>query len=95
MADALAGAVDIGMVSRPIFDEEIEKGAFWVAAAKDAVLCTVNVVIVTRILRQARRLADYVVFLYMGEIVEHGPTREFFEHPREPRTRAYISGEFS
>ena len=42
MADALAGAVDIGMVSRPIFDEEIEKGAFGVAAAKDAVLCTVN-----------------------------------------------------
>lgn len=42
MADALAGAVDIGMVSRPIFDEEIEKGAFGVAVAKDAVLCTVN-----------------------------------------------------
>jgi len=42
MADALAGAVDIGMVSRPIFDEEIEKGAFWVPVAKDAVLCTIN-----------------------------------------------------
>jgi len=42
MADALAGAVDIGMVSRPIFDEEIEKGAFWVAVAKDAVVPTVN-----------------------------------------------------
>jgi phosphate transport system substrate-binding protein len=42
MADALAGAVDIGMVSRPIFDQEIEKGAFWVAAAKDAVVPTVN-----------------------------------------------------
>ena len=54
-----------------------------------------TVVVVTHILRQARRLADYVVFLYMGEIVEHGPTREFIEHPKEPRTRAYISGEFS
>jgi len=43
MADALANAVDIGMVSRPIFDEEIEKGAFWVAVAKDAVVCMVNV----------------------------------------------------
>jgi phosphate transport system substrate-binding protein len=42
MADALAGAVDIGMVSRPVFDEEIEKGAFWVAVAKDAVVCTIN-----------------------------------------------------
>ncbi len=54
-----------------------------------------TVVIVTHILRQAQRLADYVVFLYMGEIVEHGPARELFEHPKEPRTRAYINGEFS
>ena len=42
MADALNGAVDIGMVSRPIFDAEIGKGAFWVAVAKDAVVATVN-----------------------------------------------------
>jgi len=42
MADALNGAVDIGMVSRPIFDAEIEKGAFWVAVAKDGVVATVN-----------------------------------------------------
>jgi phosphate transport system ATP-binding protein len=54
-----------------------------------------TVVIVTHILRQAQRLADYVVFLYMGEIIEHGPAQEVFEHPREPRTRAYIGGEFS
>ncbi len=54
-----------------------------------------TVVIVTHILRQAQRLADYVVFLYMGEIVEHGLARELFEHPREPRTCAYINGEFS
>jgi len=54
-----------------------------------------TVVVVTHILRQARRLADYVVFLYMGELVEHGPARELFEHPKKPRTRAYISGEFS
>jgi len=42
MADTLSGAVDIGMVSRTVFDEEIEKGAFWVAVAKDAVVGTVN-----------------------------------------------------
>lgn len=38
MADALSGAVDIGMVSRTIYPEEVEKGAFWVAVTKDAVL---------------------------------------------------------
>ncbi len=42
MADALAGAVDIGMVSREVYPEEVEKGAFWVSVAKDAVFATVN-----------------------------------------------------
>jgi len=42
MADALAGLVDIGMVSREIFPEEIKKGAFWVSVCKDAVVPTVN-----------------------------------------------------
>lgn len=42
MADALGELVDIGMVSREIFPSEIEKGAFWVACTKDAVIPTVN-----------------------------------------------------
>jgi len=42
MADALAGLVDIGMVSRDIYPEEINKGAFWVSVCKDAVIPTVN-----------------------------------------------------
>jgi len=42
MADALGGLVDIGMVSREIYPEEIEKGAFWVPVTKDAVVATVN-----------------------------------------------------
>jgi phosphate transport system substrate-binding protein len=42
MADALGGAVDIGMVSRAIFQEEIERGSFGVAVAKDAVVATAN-----------------------------------------------------
>ena len=42
MADALAGAVDIGMVSREIYPEEIEKGAFWISVTKDAVFPTVS-----------------------------------------------------
>ena len=42
MADALSGAVDIGMVSREITPEEQAKGAFWVAVTKDAVFPTVS-----------------------------------------------------
>ena len=54
-----------------------------------------TIIVVTHILRQARRLADYVIFLYMGELVEHAPAESFFSAPRDERTRAYISGEIS
>jgi phosphate transport system ATP-binding protein len=54
-----------------------------------------TIVLVTHILRQARRMADYVVFLYLGELVEHGPAQDIFANPREPRTKAYIMGEIS
>ena len=54
-----------------------------------------TVVIVTHILRQARRLADYVVFLYLGELIEHGPAHEIFENPKEKMTREYIMGTIS
>jgi len=53
-----------------------------------------TIVLVTHILRQARRLADYVIFMYLGEVVEHGPARQLFDHPQQPRTRAYLEGQF-
>lgn len=54
-----------------------------------------TIVVVTHILRQAKRVADYIVFFYMGELVEHGPAIEFFNTPRDERTKAYVSGEIS
>jgi len=54
-----------------------------------------TVVFVTHVLRQARRLADYVIFLYLGELVEHGPAETFFTQPRNPVTREYMEGVFS
>ena len=42
MTDALNQLVDLGMVSRQIYPEEVQKGAFWVAVATDAVVVTVN-----------------------------------------------------
>ena len=52
-----------------------------------------TIILVTHILRQARRLADYVVFMYLGKLVEQGPAEQFFNHPREELTRAYLEGE--
>jgi phosphate transport system ATP-binding protein len=53
-----------------------------------------SIVFVTHILRQAKRLADYVVFLYLGELVEHGPAHKVFTNPEDPRTKAYLEGVF-
>ncbi|MBJ7330322.1 MAG: phosphate ABC transporter ATP-binding protein [Solirubrobacteraceae bacterium] len=54
----------------------------------------VAVVIVTHNLQQAYRIADYVAFMYLGELVEYGPAEQVFNHPREQRTKDYVSGAF-
>jgi phosphate transport system ATP-binding protein len=53
-----------------------------------------TIVFVTHILRQARRLADFVIFIYLGEIVECGPAEKFFTEPNNPRTKEYLEGVF-
>jgi len=51
-----------------------------------------TIIIVTHILRQAKRLADHVLFLYMGRLIECGPAQEIFENPKEEMTKEYIQG---
>jgi len=51
-----------------------------------------TIVIVTHNIHQAMRLADYVIHLYLGELVEHGPASEVLENPKEERTRSYVNG---
>lgn len=52
-----------------------------------------TIVVVTHILRQARRLADHVIFLWMGELVEWGPAAQVFNAPADERTQAYLMGD--
>lgn len=54
-----------------------------------------TVILVTHTLRQARRIADYIVFMYLGKVIEAGPTEEFFNNPGKQITRDYLSGSFS
>ncbi len=51
-------------------------------------------VIVTHTLRQAKRLADYVIYMYMGEVIESGPAKEVFGNPKHERTKQYLEGLF-
>jgi phosphate transport system ATP-binding protein len=52
------------------------------------------VVVVTHNLAQAHRIADKVAFMYLGDLIEYGPTQQVFESPRASRTRDYVSGAF-
>jgi len=54
-----------------------------------------TVIVVTHSLQQARRIADYAIFMYLGEIVEQGPAEEFFSNPKEELTKSYLKGLFN
>jgi phosphate transport system ATP-binding protein len=54
----------------------------------------VAVVIVTHNLQQAFRVADYVAFMYLGELVEYASASQLFSAPRQQRTKDYVSGAF-
>ncbi|MAU00724.1 MAG: phosphate ABC transporter ATP-binding protein [Anaerolineaceae bacterium] len=52
-----------------------------------------TVIMVTHDIDQARRLADYVAFMWLGELVEHGPVQPFFAQPVQKLTQAYLARE--
>jgi len=51
-----------------------------------------SIVLVTHILRQARRVSDYIIFVYMGKIIEFGPTEEVLLNPKQELTKEYVKG---
>jgi phosphate transport system ATP-binding protein len=53
-----------------------------------------TIVIVTHTLRQAKRLADHVIYMYLGEVIEAGPAKEVFNYPKDERTKQYLEGLF-
>ncbi len=56
---------------------------------------TYSIVMVTHTLRQALRIADNVIFMYLGEVVETGPAEKVFNDPQHELTKKYLSGAFS
>ncbi|MBT5855535.1 phosphate ABC transporter ATP-binding protein [bacterium] len=71
----------------PISTTKIEK---LIVKLKDSV----SIVLVTHNIAQAARISDNAVFLYLGELIEHGPTKTMFDSPKETKTRDYLSGAF-
>lgn len=54
----------------------------------------VTSIIVTHNLQQAARVSQNTVFMYLGEIIEAGPTEQIFTAPKQTRTQDYITGRF-
>ncbi len=81
LMDEPASALD------PIATQQIEELIY-------ALKQTLTVIIVTHNMQQAARVSDRTAFLYLGELVEYGPTQRIFTRPDQPRTEAYITGRF-
>jgi phosphate transport system ATP-binding protein len=53
-----------------------------------------TIVIVTHNMAQATRCSDKTAFMYLGKLIEYGPTMEIFKTPKDPQTEAYVTGTF-
>lgn len=53
-----------------------------------------SILIVTHNMQQASRISDYTAFMYLGRLIEYGPTSKLFTKPELPETEAYITGRF-
>ncbi len=53
-----------------------------------------TIIIVTHNMSQATRCSDKTAFMYLGKLIEYGPTMQIFENPQNPQTEAYITGTF-
>jgi phosphate transport system ATP-binding protein len=53
-----------------------------------------TIIIVTHNMQQAGRVSDSTAFFYMGELIEHGATKQIFTNPEQKQTEDYITGRF-
>lgn len=53
-----------------------------------------TIVMVTHNMSQAARISGYSMFMYLGDLVEYGKTKEMFTNPRDKKTEEYLTGKF-
>ena len=54
---------------------------------------SLTAVLIATVIGQARRLADDIIFMHQGRLIERAGAEEFFEHPRTPHAEAFLNGE--
>jgi phosphate transport system ATP-binding protein len=55
---------------------------------------TVTIILVTHNIAQAARVSDFTSFLYLGKLIEFGPTGKIFTAPKDKKTEEYLTGKF-
>lgn len=93
IARALANRPDVLMLDEPTSALDPQ------STAKIEELClelknSVTILIVTHNVAQAGRISDQTAFMYLGELIEFGPTEQLFTVPADKRTEAYLTGVF-
>src|SRR5262245_16649406 len=53
-----------------------------------------SILMVTHNMQQASRVSDYTAFMYLGRLIEYGPTAEIFTRPKLKETESYVTGRF-
>jgi phosphate transport system ATP-binding protein len=53
-----------------------------------------SILMVTHNMQQASRTSDFTAFMYLGKLIEYGPTRAIFQTPQLKQTEDYITGRF-
>ena len=91
IARALALSPDILCFDEPTSALDPELTAEVLRVIKDLAAQNMTMVIVTHAMQFARDVADRVVFMDGGRIVEEGPAEQVIDHPREQRTREFLS----
>ncbi|MEN6445807.1 MAG: phosphate ABC transporter ATP-binding protein PstB [Candidatus Cloacimonas sp.] len=93
IARALANKPDVLLLDEPTSALDPQ------STAKIEELClelqkNVCILIVTHNIAQAGRISHYTAFMYLGELVEYGPTEKVFTVPKDKRTESYLTGVF-
>jgi phosphate transport system ATP-binding protein len=93
IARTIAGRPEVILLDEPCSSiDPISTAKIEQAIAELKQHCTIA--IVTHNLQQAARVSDYAGFMYLGEMLEFGPTKDIFTTPRNPHTQHFVTGRF-
>ncbi len=93
LARALATNPEVLLLDEPCASIDSTSTLHIEALLRDTRERGVKIILVTHDIGQAHRLADDVVFMHRGRIIEHSPATDFFDSPTSPEARAFLDGE--